>query len=57
MKVVAVATLVGEDRKSIEPGTVVDLPAPEARSLVARGLAALPAEKKAAVEEEQPPAA
>lgn len=57
MKVVAVATLVGEDRKPIEPGTVVDLPAAEAKALVARGLAALPVDKKPAAEGEDPPPA
>ena len=54
MKVIAVATLMGEDRKPIEPGSVVDLPAEEAKSLVTRGLAELPATKKAAVEEQPP---
>ena len=57
MKIVAIATLMGEDRKLIEPGTVVDLPSDEAKSLVARGLASLPAGKKPAAEgEEQNPA-
>jgi len=54
MKVIAVATLVGEDRKPIAPGSVVDLPAEEAKSLVARGLAEFPAVKKVAVEEHPP---
>lgn len=54
MKVIAIATLMGEDRKPIEPGTAIDLPAEEAKSLVARGLAEFPAAKKAAVEEPPP---
>lgn len=53
MKVIAVATLVGEDRKPIEPGGAIDLPAEEAKSLVARGLATLPTAKKTAAEGEE----
>lgn len=57
MKVVAVAQLMGEDRKPIEPGSVVDLPTADAKSLVERGLAALPADKKpAAAADDQSPA-
>lgn len=50
MKVIAVATLVGEDRKSIEPGTEVSLADAEAKSLLARGLVVLPEGKKKAAE-------
>lgn len=54
MKVIAIATLYGEDRKPVEPGAAVDLPAEEAKSLVARGLAVFPAAKKTAAEEPPP---
>lgn len=42
MKVIALVTLIGGDRKPVAPGTEVALDDSEAQSLLARGLATLP---------------
>lgn len=42
MKIIAAVTIIGKDRKSFEPGSELDLPKPDAESLIERGLARLP---------------
>lgn len=42
MKIIAAVTIVGKNRESFEPGSELDLPKPDAESLIERGLAKLP---------------
>lgn len=42
MKIIAAVTIVDKSRKSLPPGSELDLPETEAKSLVERGLAKLP---------------
>lgn len=44
MKIIAIATLVGDNRQVLAPGEELDLADDQALSLVERGLAALPKE-------------
>lgn len=42
MKIIAAVTIIGKNRESFEPGSELDLPKPDAESLIERGLAKLP---------------
>jgi hypothetical protein len=42
MKIIATVTIIGKNRESFEPGSELDLPKPDAESLIERGLATLP---------------
>lgn len=42
MKIIAAVTIIGKNRESFEPGSELDLPKPDAESLIERGLARLP---------------
>jgi hypothetical protein len=42
MKIIATVTIIGKNRESFEPGSELDLPKPDAESLIERGLAKLP---------------
>lgn len=49
MKIIAAVTIIGKNRESFEPGSELDLPKPEAESLIERGLAKLPEPESAKV--------
>lgn len=42
MKIIAEVTIIGKNRESFPPGSELDLPKPDAESLIERGLAKLP---------------
>lgn len=39
MKIIATVTIIGKDRKSLPPGSEIDLPNGDAQSLIERGFA------------------
>ncbi|QOJ19953.1 MAG: hypothetical protein HRU77_04145 [Gammaproteobacteria bacterium] len=42
MKIIAAVTIIGKNRESFAPGSELDLPKPDAESLIERGFATLP---------------